>query len=103
MARKETTKIAAAFALGQPARAARTHTDGARVYLHGNEIAHRRDDGTIALTAAGWPTRTTVDRLNGIATECNLPVRFDLRGGLHVTDHGHRRPVASTAVLLWVN
>ena len=94
--RQETAKIARAFANGEAANAARTRTDGRNVWLHGNLIATRTDSG-VTLTAAGWPTRTTVERLNGIASMCNLPARFDLRGGLHVTEGGQRRPVDARA------
>lgn len=34
--------------------------------LHGNEIAKLYSDGSIDVTNAGWFTRTTKDRLNGI-------------------------------------
>ena len=37
------------------------------MYLHGNAIAKRRLNGTaLLLSAAGWSTNTTKERLNGI-------------------------------------
>lgn len=42
-----------------------THVDGDRIYLHGNLIAERRESG-LWITLAGWPTRTTRDRLNAL-------------------------------------
>lgn len=64
--RKETYKIAKAFLEGRPAKASRTSTDGQTVWLHGNRIAYRDEDGHLCITMAGWPTVTTRERLNGI-------------------------------------
>ena len=77
--RKETRKIAIAFASRKAARAARTTTDGKAVELHGNRIAWftPQDTGTglnnIAFTLAGWPSVTTRERLNGILTVLGFP------------------------------
>jgi hypothetical protein len=62
--RKESLKIACAFADGVAASAARTRTDGHAVYLHNNLIAQRHPDGSIWVTLAGWGTVTTRDRVN---------------------------------------
>ena len=62
--RKESVKIAKAFLSKREAKAARTHTDGAAMFLHGNKIAWHNEDGTISATLAGWGTVTTRDRLN---------------------------------------
>ena len=62
--RKESLKIARAFAAGVAASAARTRTDGQAVYLHDNLIAQRGTDGSIWVTLAGWGTVTTRDRVN---------------------------------------
>jgi len=79
--RKESLEIARAFARGEKASAARTMTDGTTVWLHGNRIAWRDEDGSVRLTLAGWGTVTTRDRLN---TLC-----FVLRGDrpFHQKDH----------------
>jgi len=82
--RKETKKIAQAFARGQAAKAARTETDGRTVWLHGNRIAQREDDGTVWVTLAGWGTVTTRERLNGICDELGAPFGFCQR------DHSQR-------------
>ena len=77
--RKETHKIAIAFAARKAARAARTTTDGKAVKLHGNRIAWftPQDTGTglndVAFTLAGWPSVTTRERLNGILTVLGFP------------------------------
>lgn len=42
------------------------------MYLHGNEIASY-DGRTVNLTMAGWPTKTTKERLNGICYYFGLP------------------------------
>ena len=62
--RKESLKIARAFAAGVAASAARTSTDGQAMFLHGNRIAQREADGSIWVTLAGWGTVTTRDRVN---------------------------------------
>ena len=64
--RQETKKIAQAFIDGATARAARTHTDGEALYLHGNRIAWFDKSNDLHLTLAGWPGVTTRERLNGI-------------------------------------
>lgn len=64
--RKESEKIALAFAKRKPATAKRTSTDGEKVTLHVNTIAWWNADGSLSLTLAGWPTATTRDRLNAI-------------------------------------
>jgi hypothetical protein len=39
--------------------------------LHGNEIARKNLNGTsLEITDAGWPTRTTRERLNGLPGVC---------------------------------
>lgn len=62
--RAEAAKIVSAFLERRPAKAARTHTDGMTLYLHGNAIAWHNPDDFISMTLAGWPTTTTRDRLN---------------------------------------
>jgi hypothetical protein len=62
--RKESLKIARAFAAGVAASAARTSTDGQAMFLHGNRIAKREADGSIWVTLAGWGTVTTRERVN---------------------------------------
>jgi len=76
--RQETKKICQAFIDGKTARAARTHTDGEGLYLHGYEIAwfHHNDVDDIDrnilhVSFCGWPSSTTKERLNGL---------FDLLG-----------------------
>ncbi len=77
--RKETHKIATAFAARKAARAARTTTDGKSVELHGNRIAWftPQDTGTglndVAFTLAGWPSVTTRERINGILSVLGHP------------------------------
>jgi hypothetical protein len=63
--RDEGRKIATAFDAGKPAQGARTTTNGAAVYLHGNRIAWK-ECGRWKLTLAGWPTVTTRSRLNDL-------------------------------------
>ena len=35
------------------------------IYLFGNKIAYRNEDGTF-ISSCGWPTNTTKDRLNAL-------------------------------------
>jgi hypothetical protein len=84
--RKESLKIARAFAAGVAASAARTRTDGHAVYLHGNLIAKREPDGSIWVTLAGWGTVTTRDRVN---TLCRV-----LGSGVHFFQRDHVQHVA---------
>ena len=65
--RNVTKTIRAAFERRQPCKVGNTHTDGTAVYLHGNKIVERRDDG-VYVSNAGWPTRTTNDRLSAFCT-----------------------------------
>jgi hypothetical protein len=74
--RKESLKIARAFAAGVAASAARTRTDGQAVYLHDNLIAQRGTDGSIWVTLAGWGTVTTRDRVNTLCRVLGSGVGF---------------------------
>ena len=51
-----------------------TVCDGA-MYLHGNKIAERREDG-VYCTLAGWNTPTTRERLNGLLEILGIPTGF---------------------------
>jgi hypothetical protein len=48
------------------------------LWLHGNVIARRRFDvpGVIEVTLAGWNTRTTRERLNGLLEHYGFTLRF---------------------------
>lgn len=61
--RKESIEITKAFIAGKSLKKARTTTDGQAIYLHGNKIAEKRQDG-IYVTLAGWNTSTTRERVN---------------------------------------
>jgi hypothetical protein len=50
-----------------------TEVRNGAIYLHGNKIAEKRVDG-IWVTTAGWNTRTTFERLNGLYG-CHLTQR----------------------------
>ena len=74
--RKVTEQVMTAFIKGDSKSVGNTMTDGRIVWLHGNEIACRHDDGTIWVSLAGWPTVTTRERLNGLATLLNSTMHF---------------------------
>ena len=63
--RKITQQIKSAFESRQAKSCGNTTTDGNAVFLHGNKIIERREDGIYA-TLAGWNTPTTRERVNGI-------------------------------------
>jgi hypothetical protein len=79
MARKVTDEVAAAFLAGKPKKVANTHTDGKSFFFHGNEIA-KIEDGQLSITNAGWATRTTHERLNGILQMAGLDAHTSLKG-----------------------
>ena len=65
--RKVTAQIKQAFEQGEPLKIGNTRTDGTSVFLHGNEIIRRDISGLVFATLAGHNTRTTRERVNGIA------------------------------------
>lgn len=50
--------------------------DSPTVWLHNNPIAYRDHEGVVWMTLAGYPTRTTRDRLNAILEAYGSPNRF---------------------------
>ena len=70
--RKITELAADAFINRKPFRRANTWTDGTTLYLHGNVIA-RWDNGIVQIRSAGWESKTTKERLNGVLSLLNLP------------------------------
>ena len=64
--RKVTQQIKAAFEQGKSLKVGNTKTDGNSVWLHGNRIVMRQEDGRVWATLAGWNTPTTRERVNGI-------------------------------------
>jgi len=65
MSRKVTTQIVSAFIAGSQLKVGNSRTDGQALYLHGNKIAEKREDG-LYISNAGWQSNTTKERLNGI-------------------------------------
>ena len=63
--RAVTEQIKTAFDNGQKKTVNNTWTDGQAVWLHGNKIVERRDDG-VYFCMCGWGTPTTRERINGI-------------------------------------
>lgn len=63
--RKCTQQIREAFRNGQTQTVGNTHTDGQSVWLFDNKIITKQN-GQIIWTLAGYPTKTTQERLNGI-------------------------------------
>jgi len=63
--RVTTEKICRAFESRRALTLGNSKTDGNSLWLFGNEIAQWREDG-IWITNAGWNSKTTKERLNGL-------------------------------------
>lgn len=74
--KKITEKIAIAFAKGANKSCGNTASRNGALYLHGNKIAEKREDG-IYMSLAGWNTVTTRERLNGLAQVLGLEASFN--------------------------
>lgn len=65
--KKVTQLVVSQWLMRKKFRRDNTHTDGTTLYLHGNPIAKIDDnDGLVYVRSAGWETKTTKERLNGI-------------------------------------
>lgn len=73
--RKITQNIVHAFIAGYTRTIGNSHTDGDALFLHGNRIAEKREDG-IYISNAGWSTVTTKERLNGLLDSLGKPGIF---------------------------
>jgi len=58
-----------------------TSTDGEAIFLHGNKIVERREDG-VFVTLAGWNTTTTRERLKPFASVSTKQGQAFLNGKL---------------------
>lgn len=65
MSRKVTTQIVSAFMAGNKLTVGNSHTYGSALFLHGNKIAEKREDG-LYISNAGWSTNVTKERLNAL-------------------------------------
>lgn len=61
-----TSKVVNAFMNGEYLKVGNSYTDGNSLYLFNNKIAEHRSDG-LYISNAGWTSRTTKERLNGIS------------------------------------
>lgn len=75
---KTTKLIADAWSAGRKLHLKNTHTNGKSVWLFDNEIV-RRVNNEIMFTFAGYPTRTTRERLNGLLYDQSIG--FSIRKG----------------------
>ena len=74
--RKITEKVMQSFLDHDSFKLDNTETHNGKVWLHGNLIAERTPDEEYRLTMAGWATRTTVERLNGLLELLGSPHFF---------------------------
>tara|TARA_R110000787_G_scaffold579_4_gene2080 strand:- start:3474 stop:3806 length:333 start_codon:yes stop_codon:yes gene_type:complete len=58
--------VIGSFIRGEERSLSNTMTDGTHLFLHGNVIAGRLENGDIEVSNAGWETRTTQSRLNAL-------------------------------------
>ena len=90
--RKITQDIVRAFRNGECRNIGNSSTDGWHLYLHGNMIARKDDNGTLFVNFCGWNTPTTKERINGLCEIINGSrpfhnINFDLhRNGVLVED-----------------
>lgn len=64
--RKVTSEVVSAWMAHKAKRVGNTRTDGQSIWLFDNEICRRNEDGSIMICCGGYPSRTTMDRLNGV-------------------------------------
>ena len=64
--KKVTEKVVSSFISRNKCKIDNTHTDGTTLYLYGNAIATWTDDNQLLIRSAGWETKTTQERLNGL-------------------------------------
>ena len=64
--RSVTEKTVKAFLSGKKRKVGHTVSTGTTLLLHNNLIAERMPDGSVYATLAGWGSRTTRERLNGL-------------------------------------
>lgn len=64
--KKVTEKVVRSFISRKKCKIDNTHTDGTTLYLYGNAIATWTDDNQLLIRSAGWETKTTRERLNGL-------------------------------------
>jgi hypothetical protein len=73
--RTVTQKVVKAWQMGSTKKVDNTRTDGSRIYLHGNCIAKRDENGSVYISDGGWNTLTTRERLNGILSTLGIQQR----------------------------
>ncbi len=79
--KKITYNAAVALAHGREFKRDNTHVCVTNVRLHGNEIARRTPWGNLEFSLAGWPTRTTCERVNGLLEYGGLTYKVRVRNG----------------------
>lgn len=77
--RKAHRTIAEAFNSGKSMKLGNYNTDGKAIYLHGNKIVEKGENGEINFTLAGWPSNTTHSSLRDFGI--NVSTSGGSRGG----------------------
>lgn len=75
---------------------ANTSSDGESLYLHGNKIAWHCEDGSTAMTMAGWPSQLTRARLNLLCQMMFDTAPFRQTKGVH---YYLNTPITATQVI----
>lgn len=79
--RQVTSQVVRAFHAGKKKTVDNTSTDGQAIYLHGNKIVRRAEDGSIEISDAGWGhSSTTRERLRAFASVSQKDYTLMLNG-----------------------
>jgi hypothetical protein len=78
-----TWQIKYAFNNNEHKKIGNSETDGTSVWLHGNRIIYTDRLGRIWYTMAGWETRTTKERLNGIINAGIWQENYEQQSSVH--------------------
>lgn len=75
--RQVTYNISHALRNGAPLKSGNTRTDGEHVWVHGHMIARaKHDTNELFFTMAGYSTKLTLERLNGLFEILNVPAHL---------------------------
>ena len=79
--RKVTEQVVRAFHAGRKCKVSNTETDGKTLWLHGNAIARKDENGFIEISDAGWGhSSTTRERLRAFASVSQKDYTLMLNG-----------------------
>jgi hypothetical protein len=83
--RKIEEQIIKAWYWGENKTISNTKTDGASIFLHGNEIIRRTENG-VEFSFCGWSTVTTKSRINAVLSWLNKGYVYQKNYNLYYED-----------------